>query len=386
MKISVAGLGYVGAANASLLARQHEVVAFDPDRQRVDAINSRRSPVGDRAMQDFLNTEKLNLEATTSPQEGLRDTEIVVIATPTDYDPDQGSFDTSTVESVLDLCAEFAPSATVVIRSTVPVGFTKQMQQLHEGQTILFAPEFLREGSGLHDSLNPSRIIVGDRCPEAEIFAGLLADAAENQVDVLITGATEAESIKLFSNTYLAMRVAFFNELDTYAAQRGLVSREIIEGVGLDPRIGAHYNNPSFGYGGYCLPKDTKQLLANYRNVPQTLIKAIVESNEVRKEYIAREILLREPRTVGVYRLAMKAGSDNFRSSSILDVMELLKAAGVEVLIFEPSLADEFRGYEVLRDLAELEKRSDVVLANRMYSELVPFGEKVFTRDLFGVS
>lgn len=386
MKISVAGLGYVGAANAAVLARQNEVVAFDPNSIRVDAINNRWAPVGDQSFQEFLTTEQLTLSATTSVQEALRDAEIVVIATPTDYDPEQGSFDTSTVESVIDECAQFAPQAVVVIRSTIPVGFTKQMQILHPEQTILFAPEFLREGSGLNDSLNPSRIIVGDRCDAAESFACLLAAVAENQPEVLITGATEAESIKLFSNTYLAMRVAYFNELDTYAAQRGLDSREIIQGVGLDPRIGKHYNNPSFGYGGYCLPKDTKQLLANYQNVPQTLIRAIVESNEVRKDYIAREILLHEPKVVGVYRLAMKAGSDNFRSSSILDVMDVLSAAGVEVLIYEPALSGEFRGYEVVGDLKELRQRCELILTNRMHPDLADFGDKIFTRDLFGIS
>lgn len=386
MKITVAGLGYVGLANAILLAQHNEVVGYDLDATRVADVNARRSPIVDPEIEDYLATRPLDLVATTDAGAALVGAEFVVVATPTDYDPDTDFFDTSSVEAVIAQVATRNPRATVVIKSTIPVGFTARMQAEHPGLRILFSPEFLREGSALRDNLNPTRIIVSDPGPDAERFAGLLvAGASREDVPVLLTGTSEAEAIKLFSNTYLAMRVAFFNELDTYAANHGLNTRQIVQGVGLDPRIGDHYNNPSFGYGGYCLPKDTKQLLANYANVPQTLIQAIVDSNQIRKNFIADDILARKPEVVGVYRLAMKAGSDNFRSSSIQGVMERIRAKGVPILLYEPLLqTDRFFGSEVVRDLDEFIARSGIIVCNRATPELAHVADKIYTRDLFG--
>ncbi len=386
MKIAVAGLGYVGLANAILLAQHHNVVGYDVDPAKVADINAHRSPIVDPEVEEFLANRPLNLTATAAVSDAFDDAEFVIIATPTDYNPDTNYFDTSSVEAVIDLVASHNPQAVAVIKSTIPVGFTRRMQAEHPSLRILFSPEFLREGSALRDNLNPTRVIVSDPGPDAERFARILVQGASREnVPVLMTGTAEAEAIKLFSNTYLAMRVAYFNELDTYAANHGLDTRQIVQGVGLDPRIGNHYNNPSFGYGGYCLPKDTKQLLANYANVPQTLIQAIVDSNQIRKNFIAEDILSHDPGVVGVYRLAMKAGSDNFRSSSIQGVMERIRAKGVPILLYEPLLAeDTFFGSEVVHDLAEFTKRSDIIVCNRVTDELADVAHKVYTRDLFG--
>lgn len=386
MKVVVFGLGYVGTAMAVLLAQRHEVVAVDISAERVARVNDRQAPVPDPETEDFLATRTLTLSATTDAVTALADAHFAVIATPTNYDPKLDFFDTSTVEDVIATLAEHAPATTVVIKSTIPVGFTHRMQQAHPGLTILFSPEFLREGRALYDNLHPSRIIVSDPGPEAEVFAAILRESSEDpDTPVLITGTAEAEAIKLFANTYLALRVAYFNELDTFAARQGLDSRAIIEGVGYDPRIGNFYNNPSFGYGGYCLPKDTKQLLANYRNVPQNLIRAVVESNRTRKDFVAEEILAKKPTIVGVHRLAMKAGSGNFRTSSIQGVMKRIKAKGIEVILYEPLLEDAtFFGSEVVRDLADFKARSDVIVANRHTAELADVADKVYTRDLFG--
>lgn len=385
-RIVVAGIGYVGLSLAVLLAQHNDVVAIDLDPSKVDQVNNRISPIEDADVSRFFAEKDLRLTATTDSVGAISTADVVIVATPTNYDPDADTFDTSSVESVIRLVLEHRPGALIVVKSTVPVGFTESVRTKYSTTDIVFSPEFLREGSALFDNLHPSRIIVGEKSDRGQAFADLLADASEDaKPTILLTGSTEAEAIKLFANTYLALRVAYFNELDTFSAVHGLDARAVINGVSLDPRIGSGYNNPSFGYGGYCLPKDTKQLLANYRNVPQSTIRAAVEANELRKDFIASEIVAKKPTTVGVYRLIMKAGSDNFRESSIIGITDRLRAAGIAVVVYEPNLSDAtFEDLELVTDFADFVSRSDVIIANRQTDELAVAGDKVYTRDLFG--